>query len=131
MTTTERLIDALKRLYPAYEPGREWTVTEANAGPLLTWRGNGPTIAEVLAMPLPPVATCWQPSAFRDKFTAAELVKIHRLANSDDSICLLEINLFTASEIRSDSQTLRDGMNLLVARKVLDQKRADEIMTVA
>lgn len=126
MTQAERLIDALRRL--GYSPS-QYAVGQTSDALTLTWAsGNGPTIDEILAMPLPPVVTCWQPSEFRDRFAPDELIAIHRKANIDDAICLLEINLFTAATIRSDSAAVKDGMKLLVARKVLTQERCDEII---
>ncbi len=129
MTPTETLIDALKRLYPGTAAGVDWVVVDGGAGPVVQWcKGSGPTTDEILASELPPPVVKWTPDKFRDRFTAQELVAIKRASETNDNVALLEIKLFTASEIVSNAASTIGGMALLVQAGILSQDRADAIL---
>lgn len=126
------MIDTLLRLgYQASEYG----VDQTDDGLVLAWRsGSGPTIEELLSeetqASLPPPVMRWTPAQFRDRFTNEELIAIKRATEQSDLIALLEVKLFTATEIVSNATSTVGGMLLLVSAGVLTQLRANEILGV-
>jgi hypothetical protein len=110
--------------------GTAWAI---NADGSVSWPGGelpdrAEWYTEANIATFPPPVVRWPTDKFRDRFTAQELVAIKRAGESDDNIALLEIKLFTASEIVSNAASTVGGMALLVQAGILSQERADAIL---
>lgn len=111
-------------------PGTAWAI---NADGSVTWPGGelpdrDGWYAEENIATFPPPVVHWTPAQFRDRFTAQELVAIKRAGETNDNVALLEIKLFTASEIVSNAASTVGGMALLVQAGVISQQRADAML---
>ena len=89
-----------------------------------------PTEAEIAAYEsqVPKKPKSYSPSEFRDLFTDAEQLSIIKAQDTDDNLKLLVHKLYTSPTLSTDSQDLINGVNYLLAKGLIDQAKADEIL---
>jgi hypothetical protein len=101
---------------------------QAIADPKLIWINVGEFVV-FTNDDLLPLAKIIQTNDFRSRFTDAETDAILNLAYSGDAIARrILLKLQTVGEIDLSSQSVIDGMSYWVSKKIMTQKRADEIL---
>jgi hypothetical protein len=77
---------------------------------------------------IPKKPKTYSPSEFRDLFTDTEQLSIIKAQDTDDNLKLLVHKLYTSPTLSTDGQDLINGVNYLVAKGLIDQAKADEIL---